>query len=195
MTTPKSHVTSPATLKDHVTTSTVTSPATPPKSHMMISTSYTVYPAPSGHMTTPASHMTTSKGHVTTPTSHTTASPPSKTPPTSHMTTSPLSKDHMTTPTSQATLKSQTTPVTPPNGHMTSPKAHVTTPKNHMTTSPAHAEKLTPPKALVKETEYMSEVQKQRARVSRIRQCIAAATVIQRAWRQHRTLLARQQCH
>lgn len=38
----------------------------------------------------------------------------------------------------------------------------------------------------IKETEYMSAVQRQRARVSRIRRCIAAATVIQRAWREHR---------
>ena len=38
----------------------------------------------------------------------------------------------------------------------------------------------------VKEREYMSAVQQQRLRVSRIRRCIAAATVIQRVWRLHR---------
>lgn len=38
----------------------------------------------------------------------------------------------------------------------------------------------------VKETEYMTALQRQRARVSRIRRCIVAATVIQRAWRAHR---------
>ena len=42
----------------------------------------------------------------------------------------------------------------------------------------------------IKETEYMSAVQRQRARVSRIRRCIAAATVIQRAWREHRETLS-----
>ena len=40
----------------------------------------------------------------------------------------------------------------------------------------------------VKEREYMSAVQQQRLRVSRIRRCIAAATVIQRAWRLHRQI-------
>ena len=38
----------------------------------------------------------------------------------------------------------------------------------------------------MKEKEYMSAVEKRRARVSRIRRCIAAATVIQRAWRMHK---------
>ena len=39
-----------------------------------------------------------------------------------------------------------------------------------------------------RETEYMGAVQRQRARVSRIRRCIAAATLIQRAWRKYREM-------
>ena len=35
----------------------------------------------------------------------------------------------------------------------------------------------------IKETEYMTALQRQRARVSRIRRCIVAATVIQRTWK------------
>lgn len=38
----------------------------------------------------------------------------------------------------------------------------------------------------VKETEYMTAIQRQKARVSRIRRCIVAATLIQRAWRTHK---------
>ena len=38
----------------------------------------------------------------------------------------------------------------------------------------------------VKETEYMTAVQRQKVRVSRIRRCIIAATVIQRAWREYK---------
>ena len=45
-------------------------------------------------------------------------------------------------------------------------------------------QKLTLPEE-IKETEYMSALQKQKARVSRIRRCIVAATVIQRAWRDY----------
>lgn len=45
--------------------------------------------------------------------------------------------------------------------------------------------KLTLPEE-IKETEYMSALQRQKARVSRIRRCIAAATVIQRAWRDYK---------
>ena len=37
-----------------------------------------------------------------------------------------------------------------------------------------------------RETEYMTAVQRQRDRVSRIRHCIAAATLIQRTWREYR---------
>ena len=44
--------------------------------------------------------------------------------------------------------------------------------------------KLTLPEE-IKETEYMSALQRQKARVSRIRRCIVAATVIQRAWRDY----------
>ena len=46
-------------------------------------------------------------------------------------------------------------------------------------------QKLTLPEE-IKETEYMSAVQRQKARVSRIRRCIVAATVIQRAWRDYK---------
>ena len=46
-------------------------------------------------------------------------------------------------------------------------------------------QKLTLPEE-IKETEYMSALQRQKARVSRIRRCIVAATVIQRAWRDHK---------
>lgn len=42
--------------------------------------------------------------------------------------------------------------------------------------------KLTLPEE-VKETQYMTAVQRQKARVSKIRRCIVAATLIQRAWR------------
>ena len=45
--------------------------------------------------------------------------------------------------------------------------------------------KLTLPEE-IKETEYMSALQRQKARVSRIRRCIAAATVIQRVWREYK---------
>ena len=40
----------------------------------------------------------------------------------------------------------------------------------------------------IKETEYMTALQRQKARVSRIRRCIAAATVIQRAWREYKCM-------
>ena len=46
-------------------------------------------------------------------------------------------------------------------------------------------QKLTLPEE-IKETEYMSAIQKQKARVSRICRCIVAATVIQRAWRNYK---------
>lgn len=45
-------------------------------------------------------------------------------------------------------------------------------------------QKLTLPEE-IKETEYMTALQRQKARVSRIRRCIVAATVIQRAWRDY----------
>lgn len=50
---------------------------------------------------------------------------------------------------------------------------------------PKSHQKLTLPDE-IKETEYMSAIQRQKARVSRIRRCIVAATVIQRAWRDYR---------
>ena len=45
--------------------------------------------------------------------------------------------------------------------------------------------KLTVPE-MVKETEYMSALNKQKARVSRIRRAIHAAEVIQKAWRKYK---------
>lgn len=58
---------------------------------------------------------------------------------------------------------------------------------------PATISKSTPVKLSlpeeIKETEYMTALQRQKARVSRIRRCIIAATVIQRAWRYHKQLL------
>ena len=48
-------------------------------------------------------------------------------------------------------------------------------------------QKLTLPEE-IKETEYMTALQRQKARVSRIRRCIVAATVIQRAWREYRNI-------
>ena len=142
--------------------------------------------------TTPKSHITspdTPKSHVTTPKNHiisTPVTPPTclKTTPTSHMTSPAASQG------SPATLKHHMTPPAVPKGHETSPTTpqyHMTAPKGHVT-FPAPAEKLTVSKE-VKETGYMTEVQRQRVRVSRIRRCIASATIIQRAWRQYRTQL------
>ena len=61
----------------------------------------------------------------------------------------------------------------------------VTTPstKIDMPFSRSH-QKLTLPEE-IKETEYMSALQRQKARVSRIRRCIVAAPVIQRTWRDY----------
>jgi hypothetical protein len=61
---------------------------------------------------------------------------------------------------------------------MTTPSTKTDTPRSR-----SH-QKLTLPEE-VKETEYMSALQRQKARVSRIRRCIVAATVIQRAWRDY----------
>ena len=63
----------------------------------------------------------------------------------------------------------------------------VTTPSTLTKTEIPHLisrQKLTLPEE-IKETEYMSALQRQRARVSRIRRCIVAATVIQRTWRDY----------
>ena len=54
------------------------------------------------------------------------------------------------------------------------------------TSTTTSREKLTLPEE-IKETEYMTALQRQKARVYRIRRCIAAATVIQRAWRIYKT--------
>ena len=64
----------------------------------------------------------------------------------------------------------------PSTSSMTSPSSR--------TPRPNSRQKLTLPEE-IKETEYMSALQRQKARVSRIRRCIVAATVIQRAWRDY----------
>ena len=56
--------------------------------------------------------------------------------------------------------------------------------KTDIPSSRSH-QKLTLPEE-IKETEYISALQRQKARVSRIRRCIVAATVIQRAWRDYK---------
>jgi hypothetical protein len=61
------------------------------------------------------------------------------------------------------------------------PPVTIPSTKTDMPRSRCH-QKLTLPEE-IKETEYMSALQRQKARVSRIRRCIVAATVIQRAWR------------
>ena len=148
--------------------------------------------APKGHMTPPARE----------PNDHMT---PHKTPTSSHMTSlqnqviSPAS--HMTSPANHGQNATATPPkdsqpvgyvvspasytILPATDHKTPPMSTPAAQKGHITSSPP-AEKLTVP-VEAKETEYMSEVQKQRARVTRIRKCIAAATAIQRAWRKHRS--------
>ena len=65
------------------------------------------------------------------------------------------------------------------------PQAPVTTPSTKTDTHDSRSrQKLMLPEE-IKETEYMSALQRQKARVSRIRRCIVAATVIQRAWRDY----------
>ena len=56
---------------------------------------------------------------------------------------------------------------------------------NNTTPKPITKRRLAVPDT-VKETEYMSAVSKQKARVSRIRKTIQAATIIQRAWRKYK---------
>ena len=72
----------------------------------------------------------------------------------------------------------------PPENHdhkMTSTTGNTSNLKSAVSARP----KLTLPEE-IKETEYMTALQRQKARVSRIRRCIVAATVIQRAWREHK---------
>jgi hypothetical protein len=61
---------------------------------------------------------------------------------------------------------------------VTTPPAKIDMPRSRS------RQKLTLPEE-IKETEYMSGLQRQKARVSRIRRCIVAATIIQRAWREY----------
>lgn len=113
-----------------------------------------------GHSKYLTKHALTSVNHQTSPPPFLT-SPPSSNgymTVTSCTTSQPSSSDHMI-----SSLSSDT--------HMTSPAP-----------SSSRREKLTIPEE-IKETEYMNAIQRQKARVSRIRRCIVAATVIQRAWR------------
>ena len=64
------------------------------------------------------------------------------------------------------------------------PSSSAVTSPSPKTRRPKSRQKLTLPEE-IKETEYMSALQRQKARVSRIRRCIVAATVIQRAWRDY----------
>ena len=63
-------------------------------------------------------------------------------------------------------------------------KRNASSPSLHTPTN-SKARLTLPPE--VKETKYMTSLQKQKSRVSKIRRCIVAATVIQRAWRAHRS--------
>ena len=69
--------------------------------------------------------------------------------------------------------------------------ANQTKPLKNQSNATVHNSKLSTKQRLavpdtIKETEYMSAVMKQKARVSRIRQAINAAVVIQRAWRKYK---------
>lgn len=112
------------------------------------------------------------------------------------------SEDHVTTTENHVTSTKHIQVDTTPPSHVTSqpPSSTSSGSSDHMTPSgPAikpsptsdcrPREKLSLPEE-VKETAYMSAVQRQRVRVSRIRRCIVAATVIQRAWRQYRNTYA-----
>ena len=70
------------------------------------------------------------------------------------------------------------------NQELSSPAVTTPSTKTDMLSSRS-CQKLTLPEE-IKETEYMSALQRQKARVSRIRRCIVAATVIQRAWRDYK---------
>ena len=73
----------------------------------------------------------------------------------------------------------------------TEPKSSTNTSSNDTIVTAAHNSKPRTRQRLavpdtIKETEYMSAVTKQKARVSRIRRAIQAAIVIQRAWRKYK---------
>ena len=184
--TPSTNHMTPST--NHMTSSTNhMSPSTdhkPPS--ICTNSSTTALPSSSNGYMTPHSGI----GHTSSSSSYATSSPSLS----SHMTSKPMLNGHVmtTTPNSHITSSAKghtTSPLTSPstpNDNNTPQCGHMTSPSDHMTTTsastPTSREKLTLPEE-VKETQYMSAVQKQRVRVSRIRRCIVAATVIQRAWR------------
>ena len=77
----------------------------------------------------------------------------------------------------------QMSTATPPTKEGPQPPSPTSTPQAPSKRWPR--EKLTLPK-MVKETEYMTAVERQKVRVAKIRRCMVAATVIQRAWRHHK---------
>lgn len=187
-----------ASFDDHMTFPSSTSssqrmtpPSTCTNSATPLPSSSNAYTAPSNgmsHMTPSNSHMTYN-GHLTSTTSsssHVMSSLSAN----GHAIFSPPSNAVMiTTPNDRIMSNGHTTFPPTSSGDMTSPDDHMTSPSRHMTSltsTPTGREKLTLPEE-VKETVYMSAVQKQKVRVSRIRRCIVAATVIQRAWRDRET--------
>ena len=131
------------------------------------------------HLTPSNNHMTSFRDHMTSSShmSSMTSSHDHVTPLSGH-TTSPGHMTHQKTPPSQSIYSNTSQPT---SNRMTF-SGHKTTPL-----STKRTEKLTLPEEM-KESEYMTAVQKQKCRVTRIRRCIVAATVIQRAWRRHRAV-------
>ena len=138
------------------------------------SASLTTPPHHSASLTTPPHHsasLTTPPHHTATQLHHQTPSSPFNQPLHSHISSSPPAHDH--TPSSPTP---QQLAITAPSGH----------PAVRTNTAPSHTKVLAERLTLlpeIKETEYMTAVQKQKVRVNRIRRCMIAATVIQRAWR------------
>jgi hypothetical protein len=182
-------------LTDHVTLSpfvaTTFSHVTPPVSADVTPlvttappssiTSHTNTPFSADHMTPPT---TFSSSHTTHP-SHVITSPSTSVTVSAYIS----STNPQTLSSNEVTLPNDRNHVITADGHKMSspttstPQANHTAPhRGDIATTPTCKEKLTIPEE-VKETEYMSAVQKQKVRVSRIRRCIVAATVIQRAWR------------
>lgn len=81
-------------------------------------------------------------------------------------------------PTSPSVNKKEVTTTTQSTSSTSSPNDRVNS-------KPVSRQRLAVPDT-IKETEYMSAVTKQKARVSRIRKAIQAAVVIQRAWRKYK---------
>ena len=96
---------------------------------------------------------------------------------------SPFPSIRTTSTNSHVTISSS--PITPRANKFTKTHTPTMIPVTQSYTSSQSREKLTLPKE-VKEREYMTTLQRQKARVSKIRRCMVAATVIQRAWRDYR---------